>query len=153
MNPVNPTATINFANLPTMLQHESALSGGLLLDRFGSSVQELAMVAYWRDANDNLLRAERVSTAGVLQGVIVATGVLSWDVSLVFTNEVEANFADGTDADANNDYDDISSVHVRARVRAENTDPRVQAGAVLSRQYDWWFTPRNLIYERNRLGP
>jgi prepilin-type N-terminal cleavage/methylation domain-containing protein len=153
VNPAIPTAQVSFANLPTILQHASALSGGLLLDRFGSSVQELSMVAYWRDANDNLLRAERVSTAGVLQGEIVATGVLNWDVSLVFTNGVEADLADGIDADPDNDFDDISSVHVRARVRAENTDPRVNAGALLSRQYDWWFTPRNLIYERNRIGP
>jgi hypothetical protein len=79
--------------------------------------------------------------------------VQQWDVSLVFTNGVEAVQADGLDADPNNDYDDIGSVHVRARVRAENADPRVNGGALITRNYDWWFTPRNLIYERNRLGP
>ena len=63
---------------------------------------------------DNLLRAERVSNTGALQGVIIATGVQQWDVSLVFTNGVEAVQADGLDADPDNDYDDIGSVHVRA---------------------------------------
>jgi prepilin-type N-terminal cleavage/methylation domain-containing protein len=153
VNPATPTAQITFVNLASLLHHNGALSGGLLLTRSGTFVQELSMVAYWRDAQDNLLRAESVSNTGAMQGEIIATGVQQWDVSLVFTNGVEAVQADGLDADPNNDYDDIGSVHVRARVRAENADPRVNGGALITRNYDWWFTPRNLIYERNRLGP
>jgi len=149
VNNATPTAQVTFPNLASVLHHGSAFSGGLLLDRFGTTVQKVSMVAYWRDAANNLWRAERVNAAGAMQGEIVATGVQTWDVSLVFTNGVEANFADGTDADPNNDYDDIGSVHVRSTMQAEAVDARINNGAVLTRQYDWWYSPRNLMYERN----
>lgn len=152
VTPGVPTARITFTNFATLLHHTYGLTAGLLLDRFGTSVQQVAMVAYWRDVNGNLLRAEQVNAAGQMQGQIVATGVQTFTVSLVFLDGTQAASANGTDANANNDYNDIASVRVQTVIRADGTDPRVANGAVLTRNYDWWFSPRNLAYERNRLN-
>jgi prepilin-type N-terminal cleavage/methylation domain-containing protein len=151
VTPGVPTAQITFAALPSLLHHNYGLNNGLRLDRFGTTVQQVAFVAYWRDANNNLLRAEQTDSAGGLQGEVIATGVQRFDVSLIFTDGTEADLADGTDANPNNDFNDISYVHVQTVVRADATDPRVAKGALLTRSFDWSFSPRNLVYERNRI--
>ncbi len=70
---------------------------------------------------------------------------------LVFTDGTEAAQADnGSDGNANNDYDDIAALRVTATLQADRTDPRVNGGLPVRRQLQWWFAPRNLVYERNR---
>ena len=84
---------------------------------------------------------------------MIATGIQTWDASIVFVNGVEADFADAdTDADTDNNFDDIIRIHLRATLQADRVDSRVNNGVILTRQFDWWYTPRNLMYDRNRLA-
>ena len=70
---------------------------------------------------------------------------------LVFVDGTEAAQADnGADGNAANDYDDIAALRVQATLHGDHTDPRVNGGRPIRRQLQWWFAPRNLIYERNR---
>ena len=84
---------------------------------------------------------------------MIATGVQNWQASLVFTSGVEADVADPDTPDGNpdNNYDDIARVHLWANLEADRADPKVNNGVILTRRFDWWLSPRNLMYERNRL--
>jgi hypothetical protein len=39
---------------------------------------------------------------------------------------------------------------VRATLQGDRTDPRVNGGQPVRRDLQWWYAPRNLVYERNR---
>ncbi|NNG15598.1 MAG: hypothetical protein HKM89_03885, partial [Gemmatimonadales bacterium] len=68
----------------------------------------------------------------------------------IFQDGDELDGADPTDGDATNDFDDILGVRINAVVAAARLNRHVNAGALYTRSYDWRFTPRNLMYERNR---
>jgi prepilin-type N-terminal cleavage/methylation domain-containing protein len=142
--------SVTFTNASTLLQYPAGLSGGLLLDRFSTFAQELALVMYYT-RGDTLLRATNLNSDGTPAGDILAYGVQSWNVDLVFMDgDIAANADDG-DADVTNDYDDIMAVRIQATLAADRPDPRVMQGTLFTRQYEWRFSPRNLLYERNRL--
>ena len=96
------------------------------------------------------MRAERILAIGSLDGDIMASGLLSWEATLIFTDGDELDLADATDGDATNDFDDILSVRIRATLAADRVDQRVNGGSLFTRDYAWRFSPRNLMYERNR---
>ena len=66
------------------------------------------------------------------------------------TENLDCRRADANDGDATNDFDDILSIRIQARLAADRTDPRVNGGNLFTRDYSWRFSPRNLMYERNR---
>ncbi len=139
-----------FTAHPQLLNQAAGLSGGLLLDRYDTFAQELSMTVYYRDG-DRLMRAERLRADGTPDGDVVSYGVQSWEVTVVFADGDEADAANPADSDATNDYDDVVGVRIRAQLGADRVDPRVNRGALFTRSYDWRFSPRNLLYERNRI--
>jgi hypothetical protein len=75
----------------------------------------------------------------------------TWSARLVFTdNNIVAQADSGSDGNAVNDYDDIAALQVSATIQGDRTDPRVNNGLPVTKQLQWWFAPRNLIYERNK---
>ncbi len=144
----NDTVQVQFANLDTLIRYPGGLSG-LQIPANGAFVQQLAPVIYWAE-NGNLMRAERFRADGSLDGDIMASGLLSWEATLIFTDGDELDLADATDGDATNDFDNILSVRLRATLAADRADRRVNGGALFTRDYAWRFSPRNLMYERNR---
>lgn len=144
----NDTVQVQFANLDTLIRYPSGLSG-LQIPANGAFVQKLAPVIYWSE-NGNLMRAERFRADGSLDGDVVAYGLLSWEATLIFTDGDELDLADATDGDATNDFDDILSIRIRATLAADRVDRRVNGGTLFTRDYAWRFSPRNLMYERNR---
>ncbi len=149
-DPGGPTDTVQvqFANLDTLVRFPGGLAG-LQIPANGAFVQKLMPVIYWPE-NGNLMRAERFAANGSLVGDIMASGVQSWEATLIFTDGDELDLADATDGDATNDYDDILSIRIRATLAADRADRRVNGGALFTRDYAWRFSPRNLMYERNR---
>jgi len=146
----NDTAVqLVFTPIPEIFLHPASLSGGLLLNPFNTYVQKLEPVAYWVESG-SLMRATRVEGSGSFKGEVMADGIQSWEVSLIFQDGDELDNADPIDGDPTNDYDDILSVRIRAVVAANRVDRHINAGALYTRSYDWRFTPRNLMYERNR---
>lgn len=112
-------------------------------------VQRVRPVVYWLE-NGQLMRAERMRVDGRCDGVPIADGVRAFQVRLVFTDgDVDAS-ANPVDADATNDYDDLIGVRVVLELEAERADRSVRGGELLTRRYEWHYTPRNLVYERNR---
>ncbi len=140
---------LTFVNQAEIFGYTAGLTGGLLLDRFGTSVQELSHFTYYVD-NGRLVRSDQFDTAGDLIGAVLADGVQSWEVTLIFVDGDEAEKADPFDMDDTNDYDDIVSVRILATLAADDPDPRINAGVLYTRDYEWMFAPRNLTYERNR---
>jgi hypothetical protein len=115
-------------------------------------VQEVAAVWYFRSGTQ-LVRAANLNLDGTPNAQVVAEGVQTFDASLIFTDGDELTQAVGTtDADPTNNYNLISGIRVRATMQAERTDARVNGGVLLTRDYEWFVAPRNLIYERNRMG-
>jgi len=142
--------SVTYTNATTLLQYPAGLSGGLLLDRFSTFAQELTPVMYYI-RGDSLMRATSLNLDGTPAGEVLAYGVQSWNVDLIFMDgDIAANANDG-DADVTNDYDDIMAVRIQATLAADHPDPRVMQGTLFTRQYEWRFSPRNLMYERNRL--
>ncbi len=140
---------INFVNAPRLLHHAAAIQG-LAITAAGTFVQRLGVVVYYRNGTQ-LMRATKLNAALVPQGEMIATGVQAFTARLVFTdNNVVAQADSGSDASAVNDYDDIAAVRVQATIQGDRTDPRVNNGLPVTKQLQWWFAPRNLIYERNR---
>jgi prepilin-type N-terminal cleavage/methylation domain-containing protein len=134
----------------TILLHHDAGIAGLVVSAPASFIQKLAMVAYWRQGTQ-LMRAERLTNTGAPSGEVIADGVQAFTVTLLFTDGDEYPEANGTDADGTNDYDDIAGIRIRSILQADRADPRVNGGVLLTRNYEWFVAPRNLIYERNRL--
>jgi prepilin-type N-terminal cleavage/methylation domain-containing protein len=150
----NNAYRITFSNLATLIHHNSGMLTGLNNANAPSAViQKLAPVIYWRQGTQ-LMRAARLNPGGTFAGEVIADGVQSFTATLVFTDGDEAPAADPLDADGTNDYNDIAGIRVRAVLQADRVDPRVNGGLPLTRSYEWFVAPRNLIYERNRAtGP
>lgn len=148
VSPVSNGYRVDFGP-QTQLIHHTAGIGGLVVTSAGF-VQKLASVMYWRQGTQ-LMRAERVGPGGTFAGEVVADGVQSFEVTLIFTDGDELTEANGIDADGTNDYNDIAGIRVRAVLQSYRADPRINGGLPLTRPYEWFVAPRNLIYERNRI--
>jgi prepilin-type N-terminal cleavage/methylation domain-containing protein len=147
---VNGGYRIQFTNNASLL-HRPAGIAGLAVNPASAFVQKLGMVGYWRE-NGQLMRAQKLNPDLSLAGESIATGVQALTTTLIFVNGAEAAQADnGTDATTTNDCDGIAALRIRATVQGDRTDPRVNGGRPVQRQLQWWFAPRNLIYERNRI--
>ncbi len=143
---------LTFSNADTLFVYPAGLTGGLRLTRNGVAVQRLTVTAWYQNnVNNTLIRADGFMPDGTLRTSITARGVDVFATRLQFTNGVERTQANGFDADTTNDYDRIVSVIVRARMQVERVDRSVNGGAPLFRDYEWRITPRNLIFERNRV--
>jgi prepilin-type N-terminal cleavage/methylation domain-containing protein len=143
---------LTFSTADTLFVYPAGLTGGLRLTRNGVAVQKLSVTAWYHNtANNTLVRADGFTPGGGLRTSITARGVDTFTTRLQFTNGSERTEANGFDADTTNDYDRIVSVVVRARMRVERVDRSVNGGAPLWRDYEWRITPRNLIFERNRV--
>ncbi len=145
--------SITFLPVDRILGRAAGLSDSLRIDRFGTAIQKLNVVAYWYDASSkNVMRAERLnSSTGRPMGEMLADGVESWEASLIFQNDVEHAGYDGADSDTTNDGHQVMALKVRAKVMAQKTDPAVNGGNPVYRWYEWRVAPRNLMYEKNRL--
>lgn len=149
----NNAYRISFAGLGTVIHHPSGMLAGLTATNAASAyVQRLQPVIYWRQGTQ-LMRATQLNSNGSFAGEVLADGVQAFTATLVFTDGDEAASANPGDTDGSNDYNDISGIRVRAVMQSERTDARVNGGVPLSRNYEWFVAPRNLIYERNRVGP
>lgn len=148
--PITDSTAVTVMSTSSLLFRPATYAGGLRLPRGSTSVQRLRAVTYWME-DGTLMRAERFNADGSLAGAPIADGVDSFTVSLVFTDGSEAPSADATDADEDNDYDDIVSVRLRLRLRGDSmTVAARRNGEAPVKVFDWRFSPRNLIYERNR---
>jgi prepilin-type N-terminal cleavage/methylation domain-containing protein len=158
INGVAPVANnayrVTFANLPTVIHHNSGMLVGLTAANATSAViQKVAPVIYWRQGTQ-LMRASGLNPGGAFAGEVIADGVQSFTATLVFTDGDEAATANPADADGTNDYNDIAGIRVRAVLKSDRVDPRINGGLPLTRSYEWFVAPRNLTYERNRVaGP
>jgi len=140
---------IEFLNTPEILHHEAAFAGGLLLDRYQSTVQELRAIVYWASGGV-LYRSPGIDVAGALMPSPMAYGVQSWDAWLIFTDGAEGTSANPYDADIENDFDDMVGVRIATTLAGTRADIRVNDGALFTNGYEWRIMPRNLMYERNR---
>jgi prepilin-type N-terminal cleavage/methylation domain-containing protein len=146
----NGSMAVEFTSHATLLHQPAGLSGGLRLDRFGTSVQRLGPIVYYRDSS-RLMRAERLKSDGSMDGEVLAYGVEAFDVWLQFVDGHEAPEADPTGADPTSAYDEVTGARMQVTLAADHPDPRVNQGQVFTRVYEWRFTPRNLLWQRNRL--
>jgi len=150
VQPIPDSTAVTFFDGDSYLLRPANYAGGLRLPSGGTSVQKLRAVTYWMERG-MLMRAERFGEDGKLAGVPVAEGVDSFTVSLVFNDGSEASEANPTDGNSDNDYDDIVSVRLRLRLMPDSSNSGAARGEQPSgRSFDWRFSPRNLIYERNR---
>lgn len=140
---------ITFVNAPRLLHHAAGIQG-VAVTAASTFVQRLSLVVLYRSGTQ-LMRATRLSAALVPQGESMATGIQTFTARLVFTDATIVAQADsGSDGIDTNDYDDIAALQVQSTIQGDRTDPRVNNGLPVTRQLQWWFAPRNLIYERNR---
>lgn len=143
---------LTFSNADSLFVYPAGLTGGLRLTRNGVAVQRLSVTAWYHNTLGNtLVRADGFAPDGTLRTSITARGVQNFTTRLQFTNGAEQGQANGFDPDTTNDYDRIVSVVVRARLRVERVDRSVNGGAPMWRNYEWRITPRNLMFERNRM--
>ena len=145
------SVALGFTTHDTILQQPAGLTGGLLLDRFSTYVQELRPIIYYLDDQKHLYRATSLKLDGSPDGHILAYGVEKFDVKLIFEDGDELDRPDPYDSDTTNDYDDIVAVKVQATLAADRVDQRVNHGKLLRRSFEWVVSPRNLRYEKNRL--
>ena len=141
---------LTFTAHPTLFGYDAGLTGDVRVTTTGTIVQELSHVLYYVNAQQQLMRSDQFDGTGAVQEAILADGVISWEVTLIFTDGDEADAANPNDTDGTNDYDDIVSVRILATLAADDPDPRVNQGVLYTRDYEWVFAPRNLTYERNR---
>jgi hypothetical protein len=144
------SVALTFTAHDTILRQPAGLSGGLRLDRYSTYVQKLRPIVYYLDDQQRLWRAVALDLSGSPSGDVLAYGVESFDVKLMFADGDLLERADPYDADTSNDYDDIVAVRVNATLAAERVDPRVNQGLRLRKAYEWVVAPRNLRYEKNR---
>ena len=140
---------VTFAAAPTLFHYESALSGGLLLDRFSTTVQKLQPIVYWAE-NEILYRSDQMDLNGNLIASPLAYDVKAWDAKMIFLDLDEADQGDPYDTDDTNEFDDILGVRLTATLATTRADMRVAGGELYTRDYEWKLLPRNLMYERNR---
>lgn len=144
------TVAIGFTDEAEILHYGAGFSGGLLLDRYSSFVQKLAPIIYYLDGTE-LKRAETLNLDGTPAGETIAYGVQSFEVSLLFLDGGEADAANPADGDVSNDFDDITGVRITAVMGAARVHRAVNQGNLFTRTYEWLFSPRNLLYERNQI--
>lgn len=143
---------IKFKPVNRFLGRESGLDS-VLLERAGTTLQQLDARVYWRDAGSRTLyRAQGFNADGSLKGFALATDVEAWTATLLFTDGGESNRYDGMDSDTTNDGNKIIGLKVRTRIKSDKIDPAVNNGAPYYRWYEWRVAPRNLLYEKNRMG-
>ena len=143
------TVELTFSPISTLLHYESAMSGGLLLDRFATIVQKLQPIVYWVE-NETLYRSNQLDMSGNLIASPIAWDVKSWDAKMIFVDLDELDEGNPNDGDYTNDFDDILGVRISATLATTRSDIRVAGGELYTRDYEWKFLPRNLMYERNR---
>jgi prepilin-type N-terminal cleavage/methylation domain-containing protein len=143
------TVELTFSDAPALLHLPAALSGGVLLDRFSTTVQKLQAIIYYT-VDEILYRADRLTPTGDLIGFPLAYGVKSWEANMVFVDLDEASEANPGDSDPTNDFDDILGTRIIATLGTNRPDIRVAGGGEFTRTYEWKMYPRNLMYERNR---
>ncbi len=145
------TFRIRFLPTTRLVNRDAGLDN-ILLARSGTTIQRMNAVMYWRVASTKqLMRAERLTSAGVPDGDVVATGVQVFQSRLVFASGAEHESYDGLDADTTNDGNDVMGVRIRAKIRSDRSDPKVNKGKPVDRWYEWRVAPRNLLYEKNRM--
>ncbi len=144
-------ASVTFRSDTILLQHEAAYARNLILPNNGVALTKLKFVAYWVE-NGSLMRAQEMNANGTPKGELIATGVDSIRVRLVFSDGTEATTANPTDGSGENDWDDILAIRVLAWMQGDPLDRRVNNGQPVTRAYGWWFAPRNLRYEKNRIS-
>ena len=145
-----PIFEVTFTNAPKILGFPAGLAGGLRLDRFSTFVQRLGVAVYYPDA-DRLMRAERLNLDGTPDGDILAYGVQSFEARLIFLDGDEADEGNPGDSDTTNDFDDLLGIRIETTLAGDYPHPNVNAGELFTRDYQWRFIPRNLMYERNRM--
>lgn len=143
------TAQIQYTTHASLLHYTAGQTGDLRLDRYSSFVQKLRPIIYYLDG-EKLMRAEQLNSDGTPAGILIADGVKAFKPHLTFEDGDEATSADPYDADVTNDFDDVSGLKVYATIAAPYAHPDINNGQVFTRNYEWQFTPRNLVYERNR---
>jgi prepilin-type N-terminal cleavage/methylation domain-containing protein len=141
---------IEFGAHTSLIHYTAGLTGDLRLDRYSTFVQKLDPVFYYLDG-DALMRATSLNPDGTPAGDVLAYGVVEWDVKMVFLDLDEADQANSIDSDPTNDFDDILGIRVRLVAGADRAAHYVQGGDLYTREFEWRFSPRNLMYERNRL--
>ena len=142
---------VTYRSTSTFLKRASIVQSTPLsgISNTNTTVQRLDLVAYWRDASNNLWRATRVNpSTGALQGELVASGCTAFTARLIFQDGTTATTADPTVA--GHHYTNINGVIVTARFTSDIIDTRINGGVPLARTYTFRVTPRNLLYERNR---
>lgn len=144
------SVAVSWTAADTLLRREAGLSGGLLLDRYNTYVQKLAATIYYMDDRGRLNRAVRLKPNGSPDGEVLAYGVESFEVEIVFADGDVLDQANPFDSDVSNDYDDIVGVRIQATLKADRVDPRVNQGQLVRKSYTWEISPRNLRYEKNR---
>lgn len=143
------TVDVSFSSMDSLFHQPSGLDN-LQVKLNGTFMQRLMPLIYYVDAQDQLIRAQRLYADGSPDGDVVAQGVEEFEVTLVFADGDTLTQANAVDSDDSNDYDDIVGVRVRVTVMADRADPRVNGGQLLRRTYEWQMSPRNLRYEKNR---
>jgi prepilin-type N-terminal cleavage/methylation domain-containing protein len=145
---------IEFAGGDTVFLHPAgwappiASASRLLLQPSQTTFQRITPVMYYRDGQNRLIRATQLNGANAPVGDVVAENVSGYETWLYFVDGDSLRAAQATDLDDSNDFDDLTSVKVRATLQAARPD---RAGGVpASRTFEWRFSPRNLAYERNR---
>ena len=141
---------LNFTSHAALFGYPAGLTGDVRLTTAGTIVQKLSHVLYYVNDIQQLVRSDHFDASSVPQEAVLADGVQSWEVTLIFTDGDEADRANSADTDDTNDYDDIVSVRILATLAADDPDPRLNQGLLYTRDYEWMFAPRNLAYERNR---
>jgi len=139
------SAEVTFQSDSLLLRYPANLAGLTLIAN--ASIYKLQSVIYWRDASDSTLRrASNLTTAGALNGQVVATNVVEWNAGVIFEDATSADsLSPGT---AGRGFTNINAAWARATVGSDRVDPRDPAP--LRRTYEWRAVPRNLIFERNR---
>jgi len=147
--PTGSTAAVTFASDTTLLHFQAGFAGGVLLDRYITTVQKIQPIIYWVD-DEILYRSDQFESTGDLIASPMAYAVTEWDTQMVFLDGDEADEADPNDTDTTNDFDDILGMKVTATLGANHVHARLAGGKLFTRDYLWRNYPRNLMYERNR---
>lgn len=143
-----PTVDVSIRTDTAIFVFPAAFADGLRLPHTGVTLQRLNVTGWFRQPGTNtLFRIDGVRTDGTFRAAAVARGVEQWQARLLFTDGVERPIADGANVDTLDDYNRITSLVVRARLRSDTTLPGTPA---IVRRHEWRITPRNLTYERNR---
>ncbi len=118
----------------------------LLLRPAETSFQRISPVMYYRNSQNQLIRATRLDAGNVPVGDVVADGVTSVSIWLFYADGDSARRSNPDDFDDSNDHNDLAAVSYRVTLRGS----RAERGVFPTRTFEWRYAPRNLAYERNR---